>query len=248
MLLSEDRKRSSDSATIGEGWIREDYPYESCVTWSELTDETADFAIQAQIQFVRSSGRTLEWKHYDFDSPEDLGRRLRTAGFQEESPETVLVISVADALTWTVPGGFEVRVCRTEGDVADYRLVAEAVFAKNYQRTSDELLTDIREGLNSNVGFVCYEGSSPVGCARLYPNPGMNFSGLYGGGILPSHRGRGCYRNLLAARAHYASDAGCQNLLIDALPTSKPIVETLGFQAISVTTPYKLSPEFGSEP
>ncbi|MBS1706003.1 MAG: GNAT family N-acetyltransferase [Armatimonadetes bacterium] len=242
-LLNEDRKRTPDSATTGDGWIRVDYLDESSVIWSELTEETADSAIQAQVEFVRSCRRSFEWKLYDYDSPADLGTRLRAAGFREEPSETVLVISVSEALKWTVAADFEVRVCASEDDVEAYKQVAETVFAKNYQPTCDELLCEIRKGRNSNVGFVCYQDSTPVGCGRLYPNPGCHFAGLYGGGTLPSHRGRGVYHSLLAARARYAYQAGCKNLLIDALPTSKPIVERLGFRAIAITTPYKLLPE-----
>ena len=214
-LLNEDRKCVSLSATIGDGWIREDFPYGTTVLWSDLSEETADKAIQAQIDFALSSGRNLEWKLYDCDCPADLGLRLKVAGFQEGPAETVLVIPVLEALKWSAPTDFEVCVCQSEDDIVAFGVIAQAVFGKDYSVTCDDLRKELTEGLSRNVGFLCFDGTKPVGCARLYPNSGRNFAGLYGGCVLPSHRSRGCYRALLAARARYASEAGCKNLLID---------------------------------
>lgn len=241
-LLNEDRRRLSPSTTIGQGWIREDLASRSTVVWSALNEETATKAIEAQLDFARSTGRTVKWKLYDVDQPADLAARLLAAGFTSGTAETVLVTPLSGAQSWQIPEELQVRICESVSDIQKYRQIAEAVFEKNYQETTDELLAELRTGRRQNVAFLCLDGSTPVGCARLYPNPEKNFAGLYGGGVLAAHRSRGCYRALLAGRARYATEVGCKNLLLDALPSSKPIVERLGFEAIATTTAYSFSP------
>ena len=57
---------------------------------------------------------------------------------------------------------------------------------------------------------------------------------------LPEFRGRGLYRATVAKRAELARDSGYRWLYSDALPTSRPILERLGFVAITTTTPFLL--------
>lgn len=47
--------------------------------------------------------------------------------------------------------------------------------------------------------------------------------------MLPEYRGRGVYRSLVSKRARDAVDFGAQYLQVDALPTSRPILERLEF-------------------
>jgi len=56
---------------------------------------------------------------------------------------------------------------------------------------------------------------------------------------LPAFRGRGLYRATVAERARIASTA-IAGLYVDALPTSRPILERLGFVRLTTTTPYVL--------
>ena len=55
---------------------------------------------------------------------------------------------------------------------------------------------------------------------------------------LPEYRGRGLYRATVAKRAELARERGYRWLYSDALPTSRPILERLGFVAITTTTPF----------
>lgn len=241
VLLDEDRRRPQGEYASGDGWVRRESIYGSTLEWSDLNGENADAVIRGQVEYARTSGRPYEWKLYHYDSPSDLALRLEAAGFEAGDKETVLVIPVSVAAKWDFDSRCDVRVCRTPEDVSDYRIVAEALFDKDYSLTTQELIDDLAAGTGLHVGFVCYDGSYPVACGRLYPSPGLNFGGLYGGGVLPSHRRRGYYLALLAARAKYAQTVGTPNLLIDALPTSRPIVESLGFTAIATSTPYMIS-------
>jgi GNAT superfamily N-acetyltransferase len=71
---------------------------------------------------------------------------------------------------------------------------------------------------------------------------GTEFATLWGGSTLPAWRGRGIYRALVAHRARLAAECGCRYLEVDASDDSRPILERLGFVAVTTTTPYVWSP------
>ena len=72
--------------------------------------------------------------------------------------------------------------------------------------------------------------------------PGTDFAGLWGGSTLPAWRGRGIYRALVARRAQLAVGHGYRFLQVDASDDSRPILERLGFVAVTTTTPYVWTP------
>ena len=57
-------------------------------------------------------------------------------------------------------------------------------------------------------------------------------------GRCPAWRGRGVFRALVGHRAVLARDRGFRYLQVDALPTSRPILERMGFQPLAETTPW----------
>lgn len=68
------------------------------------------------------------------------------------------------------------------------------------------------------------------------------FASLYGGSTLEAWRGRGIYRALVAVRARLAAEHGYKYLHVDASDDSRPILQRLGFTAVTTTTPYVWSP------
>ena len=89
-------------------------------------------------------------------------------------------------------------------------------------------------------GYMVVEGSTAVNIGRLYSHPQSAFGGLYGGGTRKQYRGRGLYRATVAARARDAVKLGARYLIVDALPTSRPILEKLGFVRLTDTWPCTL--------
>src|SRR5439155_4672686 len=75
---------------------------------------------------------------------------------------------------------------------------------------------------------------------------GTDFATLWGGATLPVWRGRGIYRALVAYRANLAAERGCRFIEVDASSASRPILERLGFVAVTTTTPYVWSPPAAS--
>ena len=90
----------------------------------------------------------------------------------------------------------------------------------------------------SSVAVVACVDGEPVSGGRVDLEPGVEFAGLFGGVTVPEHRGRGLYGATVARRAEIARDRGYRWLYVDALPTSRPILERLGFVRLTTTTPF----------
>jgi GNAT superfamily N-acetyltransferase len=93
------------------------------------------------------------------------------------------------------------------------------------------------------VAVVAIADEKPVSGGRVDFEDDVEFAGLFGGITLPEHRGRGLYRATVAKRAELARERGYRWLYSDALPTSRPILERLGFVPITTTTPFLIPAE-----
>jgi GNAT superfamily N-acetyltransferase len=90
--------------------------------------------------------------------------------------------------------------------------------------------------------FVAEAGEEVVSAAWVRFERRTEFATLWGGATLEAWRGRGIYRALVAHRANLAADRGLRYLEVDASDDSRPILERLGFVALTSTTPYVWSP------
>jgi len=87
------------------------------------------------------------------------------------------------------------------------------------------------------------EVSGEVVCAGWVRfHQGTGFASLWGGSTAPAYRGQGIYRTLVGRRAALAAQRGFDYLQVDASPDSRPILQRLGLQVVSTTTPYVWSP------
>ncbi|MDQ0681699.1 GNAT superfamily N-acetyltransferase [Streptomyces achromogenes] len=213
------------------------------VVWSDLDGAGADAAIAEQIAFFMGLGRGFEWKLYGHDRPADLGRRLRSAGFTPEPQETLLVGETGDQLVDARPPE-GVRIVPVT-DRAGVELLVEAhekAFGREGSGLRDLLLARLATDPDTLVAVVALAGETPVSSARMELIEGAAFAGLWGGGTVDGWRGRGVYRALIAHRARIAADRGYRYLQVDASDQSRPILERLGFTALSTTTPYVYAP------
>lgn len=208
------------------------------VIFSSLTEQNADEIIGEVINHYRKLGAEFEWKVYAHDRPADLLDRLRQRKFEIGPLESVLTLDLSNPPGWiNAPMEHSVtRVDRIE-DVALFRIAAEAIFGKDYSYTANALEESIRAGSTQHRGYIAMEDGRAVSIGRLYTHPRSAFGGLYGGGTLKTHRGRGFYRAVIAARAHDAIRLGARYLIVDALPTSRPILLRLGFEHVTDTWP-----------
>lgn len=234
-----------------EGYILETLPYVSrlrctdgaqhMISFSSLTEDKADAIIREQATYYRRLAAQVEWKVYQHDSPPDLLQRLERHGFEAGLRETVLVLDLNNHRSWIeAPSAYQVIRVEDADQVDLYRQAAEKIFEKDYEFTARELLSGIRRGSAQHRGYVVIEQGTATSIGRLYTHPQSAFGGMYGGGTLKKHRGRGMYRATVAARAREAIQLGARYLLVDALPTSRPILEKLGFMRLTDTWPCTL--------
>jgi ribosomal protein S18 acetylase RimI-like enzyme len=208
------------------------------VVWSDLDDAGADAAIAAQVRRFAGAG-PWEWKHYSYDRPADLPKRLLAAGFSPEQPEALLVAEIARLdLDVPPPAGIEVRTVADDDGIDAVVRVHDAVFGEHHPGMGAALRSALHRSPAPAAAVVAYAGERAVAAARVEFHPGTGFASLWGGGTLLEWRRRGLFRALVARRAALAAARGCRYLQVDALPTSAPILRRLGFAELAQTTPY----------
>jgi GNAT superfamily N-acetyltransferase len=101
--------------------------------------------------------------------------------------------------------------------------------ARAHRRAEAEETYERRTGGPSMEWLASIDGE-PVAHARAFP--GSRGLLLDGGATLPSARGRGAYRALIAARWDEAVARGTPALVVQAQETSRPILERCGFEVV----------------
>jgi ribosomal protein S18 acetylase RimI-like enzyme len=209
------------------------------IVWWDFPAEATTSIVAREAAFF--AGRGVEWKVYSHDRPPGLEAALAAAGFQAEEPESFLALDIGEGgPVIEPPPGVEVREVTEAAGVADLVRVSEAAFGREEPWRFTELVA--RLGHPNQALYVAYEGDEPISSGRLELAPGRAFAGLYGGGTVPGHQGRGAYRALVAARAAEARRRGVRYLTVDARETSRPILQRLGFQALATVRGWTLPP------
>ena len=188
--------------------------------WSAVLWPPDDGEVEPLVARMRELPGHVEWKYYSHDGPE-LRARLLAAGLEPEDEETVVVAEAASIAP--PPADVDVRSATDE-----FVELAERVFGRGQG-----------SGLPAvSVAVVADVDGKPVSGGRVDFEDGVAFAGLFGGVTLPEFRGRGLYGATVAKRAELARERGYRWLYSDALPTSRPILERLGFVRLTATTPF----------
>jgi GNAT superfamily N-acetyltransferase len=188
--------------------------------WSAVLWRPDDGEVEPLVARMREVEGHVEWKYYSHDGPE-LYERLLAAGLEPDDEETVVVAEAASIQP--PPADVELRVVTDE-----FVELAASVFGERFELPEKA------------VAVVAVVDGEAVSGGRIDFEEGVEFAGLFGGITLPAFRGRGLYRATVAKRAELARERGYRWLYSDALPTSRPILERLGFVAITTTTPFML--------
>jgi len=209
------------------------------VVWSDLDESSADEVIADQVQRFASVCDEWEWKHYSYDSPADLPRRLVAAGLTPQPEEALLVADVADlALDVPTPPGVELRPVVEEAEVTALVSLHDAVFGVDHAAVGEAIRRGLARDPSTVAAVIAWAGDAPVAAARVEFHYGTDFASLWGGGTIPGWRGRGVFRSLVAHRAAEAASSGFRYLQVDASEDSRPILERLGFVELARTTPF----------
>ena len=213
----------------------------NCIVLTELTEADADAAIAAQRDYFAALGEPVEWKVHGHDTPADLGSRLAAAGFAPDPAETLLAIDLTTPLPAFPPApGCVIRHIEDAAGLDDFVAAVSAGFEADRSSAREEFA----ERLNDPTCalYVAYRFSEPVAAGRVELPPGRPFAGLYTAAVAPAHRGLGLYRALVEVRLEAARRVGHAFAMVEALPTSRPILERLGFTPLTTVRGWIWSP------
>jgi GNAT superfamily N-acetyltransferase len=209
------------------------------------TGSELDALIARQVRVFAERGEPFEWKLHGHDQPADLPQRLVAAGFVPEDLETIVIAAVhAIAAEERPPAGVTIREVTGRGDLERIGATEEEIWHDGRSAWVADSL-DAEHAVDPDaIAIVVAEAADRVVCAGWVRfEAGTDFATLWGGGTLPEWRGRGIYRAVVAHRANLAARRGFRYLQVDASSVSRPILERLGFVAVTTTTPYVWTPE-----
>jgi GNAT superfamily N-acetyltransferase len=202
-----------------------------------------DELIARQVRVFAERGERFEWKLHAHDKPVDLAQRLLAVGFVPEEMETVVIAPVSSvAGEPLLPDGVELREVSERADLDRIAAMEEAIWGDGRSWLADSLEAEHAVDPSALTIVVAEAGDEVVCAAWIRFAAGSEFASLWGGGTLPDWRGRGIYRAIVAYRANLAAQRGFRYLQVDASDNSRPILERLGFVAVTTTTPYIWSP------
>jgi len=204
------------------------------VAHAELADDEADAIIDQTIAEYHALGVRWRWRVGPGSRPTDLAERLERRGFL---PHAVAALARDTAGVPAVPGVEVERVdARSIGAYAE-------TFARGWEvdpgPLADAHVHAVASPDSRHRLYLARIAGEPVGIATAAWFERSVF--LQSGVVLPSHRGRGVYRALVAARLADASAAGITLATTNARPeTSAPILERLGFAIVERFVSYSL--------
>jgi GNAT superfamily N-acetyltransferase len=226
--------------------IRVEYPSRGFVSYRSLDGldgAEIDALIARQRDYFAAKGQAVEWKLRGHDLPADLPDRLKAAGFEPEDQETVLVAEsagIAERLQGRdVVDGITIRLVSERADFERIAAMESTVWGEDWSWLTDDL---VRRHAGGTDVFVAEADGEVVSAAWAVYKKGTEFTGLWGGSTLAEWRGKGIYKALVAVRATRAIDLGYKYLHVDASDDSSPILQRLGFHAVTTTTPYVHTP------
>ncbi len=202
-----------------------------------------DELIARQVRVFAERGERFEWKLHAHDRPADLAQRLRAAGFVPADAETIVIGPVAGvAGVPRLPAGVSLREVSDRTDLDRIVLMKQAIWEEDFSWLAGGLEAERAVDADALTIVVAEAGDAIVCAAWARFVRGTDFVTLWGGGTLPEWRSRGIYRAIVAYRANLAAERGFRYLQVDASDESKPILERLGFVAVTTTTPFIWSP------
>jgi len=209
------------------------------VCWSALEGQDVDRVIAEQISRFADFPAEWEWKHYSYDGPPELPDRLLAHGFRAGEPETLLAAEIAELkLEVELPPGVELELIHdAQGAEALVRMQDE-VFGSGRPGMAEALAAGILSDPPAAAGLAAIAGGRPIAGGRVEFEPYCDFAGLWGGATVPQWRGQGIFRALVAWGVGLAAERGYRYVQVDAAPTSRPILERMGFLELAVTTPF----------
>ncbi|MSO95448.1 MAG: GNAT family N-acetyltransferase [Thermoleophilia bacterium] len=191
-----------------------------------VTDPDERFAIYlgpgtglhtATVQRVRLEG----------DGVEPAVEEIRALVQDKDEPVAIGMVLIAGS-EMPEPPGTSARRVESVDELVTARRIQDEAFGDHWSEEVEfeQVEADFaREGIDGSM-FLAFVDGAPVAAGYASYTP-LGFL-LFGGATLPSARGRGAYRALVAARAREAMERGTPVVVTHAGKMSRPILERLG--------------------
>ncbi|MEN6668759.1 GNAT family N-acetyltransferase [Psychrobacter sp. B38] len=212
------------------------------ISYFEPVSLSINKLIESEVAYFTNINQPFEWKVYGTDLPTDIGKRLLATGFVEEETPSLLVCDIGNyQIDLTTPDEVECKKAISKQMFREYLEIQSTEFPLDIDEEVNQHWTKYENDKNCTI-YVVYRQGKPVASARINFTPDSIFAGIWAGTTLKEYTGKGYYQILLNYRIDEAKQRGRQYIAIDALPTSRPIVEKHGFKFITSITTYIYRP------
>ena len=207
-----------------------------------------DELITRQVRVFADRGVEFEWKLHGHDQPRSARAadrpRFRARGEGDGRDRAGLWIAGEVIL----PDSVSFREVSQRADLDRIGALEEAIWHDDRAGWLADSLEAEHVADPHSITIVVAESAGEFVCAGWARFPsGTDFATLWGGGTLPGWRRRGIYRALVTYRANLAAERGSRYLQVDASSESRPILQRLGFIAVTTTTPFIWTPPSGPQ-
>lgn len=209
------------------------------IIYSTLDVNNAESIIREQISFYEDLGHDFEWKYYEHDSPPDLKFRLAANGFEIGEMESIVALDLnemPEVLMRSIT--HDIRRITDPNQINEVMIVQDEIWQTDEDSLARRQLVYEMENVPDSLSvYVVYADNRPVASAWIRYKDTSQFASLWAGATLPDYRRRGIYSALLAIRAQEALKRGMRFLTVDAGAMSRPILEKLRFQLLTISNP-----------
>jgi GNAT superfamily N-acetyltransferase len=209
-------------------------PHSATVQRVRLDEDEVESAVAEIRELLMVRGRRgAEWELGDSTTPPDLIERLATLGIVPDEDEPVAIgMVLSDAGALEVPDGVSARRVASVEELVTARKIQHEAFGGDAEEVGfEQAEADFASEGEAGSTFLAFADNEPIAAGYASYTP-LGFL-LFGGATLPSARGRGGYRALVAARAREAAERGTPVVVTHAGQMSRPILERLGFTPVS---------------
>ncbi|MGB0578405.1 MAG: GNAT family N-acetyltransferase [Limisphaerales bacterium] len=195
--------------------------------------------IEAQKKHYAGIGHSFRWKVYSHDQPQDLADQLVKRGFNAWEEKAELMILDLSELDLREPEGFTFERLRAPERLAEeLKPIMDQVWTEGSEDLVTALASEMATCGDHVTIYAAKQDGRTVGSGVLRFGDSFTFGGLFAGATIPSARGQGVYRGIVAFRANVARQLGAKFLYTEAGSMSRPILERLGFKAVATITNY----------
>ena len=206
---------------------------EGLIMWHRFDAADAPRIVAREIEYFSAAAAEFTWKVYADDQPEQLPSLLEQAGMKAARLDTAMICEVSKAAEIACSSTAQIRKISEPHGIKDLLAVWETVWPGTSGGWATILAEELVRAPERQQVLVAYDHEQPVATCYIVLDPRRKFAYLGGGATIPSHRGRGLYRALVAERAQIAQQHGTQFLAVEASPKSAPILSRLGFEALT---------------